>query len=148
MSVVWIDGALLDEAAARVSPFDHGVLTGDGIFETLRVTRSTPFAARRHLERLARSAAGLRLPGLPAPLVREAMDQVVAANGIVEGRIRVTVTGGPSPLGSDRAAVAPTVIVAAGPLPGWPPTTDVVVVPWPRNERSALAGLKTISYAE
>ncbi|MGH9266371.1 MAG: aminotransferase class IV, partial [Acidimicrobiales bacterium] len=41
-----------------------------------------------------------------------------------------------------------TVIVAAGPLPGWPPTTDVVVVPWPRNERSALAGLKTISYAE
>jgi branched-chain amino acid aminotransferase len=30
----------------------------------------------------------------------------------------------------------------------WPATTDVVVVPWPRNERSALAGLKTISYAE
>lgn len=148
MSGVWIDGVLLDEAEARVSPFDHGLLTGDGIFETLRVTRSTPFAARRHLDRLARSAAGLRLPCPPAPLVREAMDQVVAANGIVEGRIRVTVTGGPSPLGSDRAAVAPTVIVAAGPLPGWPPTTDVVVVPWPRNERSALAGLKTISYAE
>lgn len=148
MTVVWIDGSLVDEAEARVSPFDHGLLTGDGIFETLRVTRSTPFAARRHLDRLARSAAGLRLPCPPASLVRSAMDQVTEANGIVEGRVRVTVTGGPSPLGSDRAAVAPTMIVAGGALPDWPATTDVVVVPWPRNERSALAGLKTISYGE
>jgi branched-chain amino acid aminotransferase len=76
------------------------------------------------------------------------MDAVIAANGLHEGRLRITVTGGPSPLGSDRAEVAPTVIVAGGPLPGWPATTDVVTVPWPRNERSALAGLKTISYAE
>ncbi len=30
----------------------------------------------------------------------------------------------------------------------WPPTADVVTVTWPRNERGATAGLKTISYAE
>ena len=30
----------------------------------------------------------------------------------------------------------------------WPPTTSLVTVPWPRNERSAVAGLKTTSYAE
>ena len=29
-----------------------------------------------------------------------------------------------------------------------PPTTAVATVPWPRNERGALAGLKTTSYAE
>ena len=29
-----------------------------------------------------------------------------------------------------------------------PETTTVVTVPWPRNERGALAGLKTTSYAE
>ncbi len=39
-------------------------------------------------------------------------------------------------------------MVAGGPLTEWPDTTDVVVVPWPRNERGALAGLKTISYGE
>jgi branched-chain amino acid aminotransferase len=148
MSVVWIDGALLDDAEARVSPFDHGLLTGDGVFETLRVTRATPFGRRRHLDRLARSAAGLRLPCPPASLVGPAMDDVIRANGIDEGRLRVTVTGGPSPLGSDRAAGGPTVIVAGGPLPDWPPAADVVTVPWPRNERGALAGLKTVSYGE
>ena len=43
---------------------------------------------------------------------------------------------------------APTLIVVADELP--PSATDVAVVtvPWPRNERGALAGLKTTSYAE
>ena len=148
MSTVWIDGALLDEVDSRVSPFDHGLLTGDGVFETLQVVRSRPFAARRHLERLARSTAGMRLPCPPAAVVRAAMDDVIRANAIEQGRLRITVTGGPSLLGSDRAAVAPTVIVAGGPLPAWPPVADVVTSPWPRNERGALAGLKSISYGE
>ncbi|HEX3620735.1 MAG TPA: aminotransferase class IV [Acidimicrobiales bacterium] len=145
---VWVDGALIDASIASVSPFDHGLLTGDGVFETLRVARGRPFAVRRHLDRLARSAEGMRLPSPSADAVRAAMDQVVEANGLVEGRLRVTVTGGPAPLGSDRADVRPTVIVAGGPLPPWPPAADVAVSPWPRNERGALTGLKTISYGE
>ena len=148
MNVVWIDGELLPAAEARVSPFDHAVLTGDGVFETLRVYRGVPFAARRHLDRLARSASGLRLPEPDRDLLRTVMDEVVAANGLVDGRLRITVTGGAGSLGSDRTAVRPTVIVAVGPPTAWPAATDVVVVPWPRNERGALAGLKTVSYAE
>ncbi len=30
----------------------------------------------------------------------------------------------------------------------WGPTEDVCVVPWPRNERGAMVGVKTTSYAE
>jgi branched-chain amino acid aminotransferase len=146
--VVWIDGVLCDEAAARVSPFDHGLLTGDGVFETLKVYGGVPFAARRHLERLEHSCKGLGLACPPAASLRDAMAAVVAANAIELGRLRITVTGGVSPLGSDRGAGGPMVIVAGGPLTPWPPTTDVVVVPWPRNERGALAGLKTTSYGE
>ncbi len=148
MSILWIDGTLFDEAAARVSPFDQGLLTGDGVFETLRVTRSRPFAARRHLDRLARSAAGARLPCPAASVLLAAMAEVIRANGIEEGRLRVTVTGGPSPLATNRDSVEPTVIVASGALPAWPPVADVAIAPWPRNERGALAGIKSISYGE
>jgi branched-chain amino acid aminotransferase len=131
VSAVWIDGRLIEEAEARLSPFDHGLLTGDGVFETLRVYRGVPFAVGRHLDRLARSAAGLRLAAPHEGVLRAAMDAVVAANGLAEGRVRVTVTGGVAP-----------------PIPVRPATALVATVPWPRNERSALAGLKTISYAE
>lgn len=147
-SWVWVDGELLPLERARVSPLDHALLTGDGVFETLRVHRRTPFAVRRHLDRLVRSAQGLRLPVPDLELLREALGQVVEANGLDEGRLRVTVTGGPGSLGSERSGAAPTVIVVGAPLPDWPPATDVVVVPWPRNERGALSGLKTVSYGE
>ena len=148
MSTVWVDGELLPLEQARVSPLDHALLTGDGVFETLRVHRGAPFAVRRHLDRLTRSAAGLRLPAPDLVVLRSALDEVIRANGLEEGRLRVTVTGGPGSLGSDRSGAPPTVIVVGALLPDWPPTTDVVVVPWPRNERGALSGLKTVSYGE
>ena len=146
--MVWIDGVLCGESTARVSPFDHGLLTGDGVFETLKVYGGVPFAARRHLERLEHSCKGLGLACPDASLLRDAMAEVVEANGLNTGRLRITLTGGVSPLGSDRGADGPLVIVAGGPLTPWPAATDVVVVPWPRNERGALAGLKTTSYGE
>ncbi len=145
---VWLDGALVDESQALVSAFDHALLTGDGVFETLRVYRGVPFASGRHLERLAASAAAMRLRCPAASVVQDAMTAVIAANGLAEGRMRITLTGGPSPLGSDRGDAGPTLIVAVGGVPDWPVTTDVVVVPWPRNERGALVGVKTVSYGE
>lgn len=148
MSRVWIDGVLCDESAARVSPFDHGLLTGDGVFETLKVYDGTPFAARRHLERLDASCKGLGLPPADHGVLREAMAAVIEANGFQSGRIRITLTGGVSPLGSERGDGGTLIIVAGGALSPWPDSTDVSVVPWPRNERGALAGLKTTSYGE
>jgi branched-chain amino acid aminotransferase len=150
MSRVWIDGELVDAADARVSPFDHALLTGDGVFETLKYYGGRGvFACGRHLDRLERSAAGLGLTVPDRDALRRAITETAEANvGGEDGRVRVTLTGGPQPLGSDRAAARPTVIVAAAPTTPWPATCDVAVCPWPRNERGATAGLKTVSYAE
>jgi branched-chain amino acid aminotransferase len=145
---VWVGDRLWDEREARISPFDHAVLTGDGVFETLKVAGGVPFALRRHVERLARSAAGLFLPVPDGDVVRTAVNEVVAANGTADGVVRITLTGGPAPLGSERGPEGPTLIVATGPPRGWGPTAAVAVAPWRRNEHGPLAGLKTVSYAE
>jgi branched-chain amino acid aminotransferase len=146
---VWLDGRLVDPADAAVSVFDRGLTVGDGVFETLKVVRGRPFAVRRHLARLHRSAQGL---GLDVPVgdatLRAAVDEVAAATGLELGRVRITLTAGTSPPGSARAPSDPTLVVTATPLAPWPPETTAVTVPWPRNERSAIAGVKTTSYAE
>ena len=146
--IVWIDGELVPIERARVSPLDHGLTVGDGVFETLRVYAGTPFAWRRHLERLRASADALGLPVPDAGELRLAADAVLRANHLDEARLRITVTGGPAPPGSSRArAASPTAFVVAAPMTPSEPTADVVIAPWTRNEHGALAGLKTISYA-
>ncbi|MEU0085363.1 aminodeoxychorismate lyase [Streptomyces sp. NPDC006274] len=145
---VWVGGALSELEDARVSVLDHGMTVGDGIFETVKAVHGRPFALTRHLERLARSAEGLGLPEPDLDEVRRACAAVLAANPMPLGRLRITYTGGLSPLGSDRGADGPTLIVAIGETARRPDTTSVVTVPWTRNERGALTGLKTTSYAE
>ena len=146
--IVWVDGVLADARDARVSPLDQGLLTGDGVFETLRVLDGAPFAPSRHLDRLARAAAGMGLRCPPAADVLDAITAVVAANDLTDGRLRVTITRGVAAYGGDRANATPTVIVTGGPFPAWPAAADVAVAPWPRNERGALAGIKSVSYGE
>lgn len=143
-----MNGALVPLEEAGVSPLDHGLVVGDGVFETLRVYDGVPFAWTRHVKRLDASATGLGLAAPDASALREAADAVLAANNLREARLRITVTGGPAPPGSRRAPVPPTVIVVGFELEPTSATASVMIVPWTRNEGGALAGLKTISYAE
>ena len=149
VEMVWLDGNLVDAADATVSVFDHGLTVGNGVFETLKAIDGRPFATRRHLDRLRRSADGLdlRIPFSDHHL-RDAIAEVLASYDLPLARVRITVTGGPAPLGSDRGEDPPTVVVAVGHLKDSDATAAVCVVPWPRNERGALAGIKTTSYAE
>ena len=145
---IWVNGQLRDSTEATVSVLDHGMTVGDGVFETVKAVEGHPFALGRHLDRLARSAAGLGLPAPDRELVRQACAEVLAANPVPLGRLRITYTGGLAPLGSDRGDTGPTLVVALGPVPHRADTAAVVTVPWTRNEHSAVAGLKTTSYAE
>ncbi|WP_413756368.1 aminotransferase class IV [Streptomyces sp. MMBL 11-3] len=145
---IWLDGGLQDSESARVSAFDHGLTVGDGVFETVKAVEGRPFALTRHLDRLARSAAGLGLPEPDRDEVRRACAAVLDANPMPLGRLRITYTGGHGPLGSDRGEQGPTLLVALGESARRPDSTAVITVPWTRNERGALTGLKTTSYAE
>jgi branched-chain amino acid aminotransferase len=145
---IWLDGALRDTDAARISVFDHGLTVGDGVFETLKAVDGRAFAVTRHLDRLARSARGLGLPEPDLDEVRHACQAVLEADPVPYGRLRITYTGGLSPLGSDRGSARPTLVVALGESRRRADTTAVVTVPWTRNEHGALTGLKTTSYAE
>jgi len=147
--VVWHEGRIVGPTEPLVSATDHGLTVGDGVFETCAVYDGEVFALSRHLARLARSAAGLGLSRPDESRIRAGVTAVLAALPGA-GRLRITVTDGPGPLGSFRDAPdagRQTVIVLAGPAAA-PAPARVARVAWVRNERSAVAGLKTTSYAE
>lgn len=148
--LLYVDGDFHEPRTPLVSALDHGMTVGDGVFETCELLDGRTFALTRHLRRLERSAAGLGLEPPEESRVREAVAAVEErwrAEGGGLGRLRITWTAGYGPLGSDRIAGAGTLVVAAGPVRA-ATAVRVVVVPWVRNERSAIAGLKTTSYAE
>lgn len=145
----WVNGRLLDDPTESALPVsDHGFTVGDGVFESVKVVAGRPFALTRHLERLAVSAAGLGLPEPDPHTVRTGVAAVLEGHDLPLGRLRITYTGGPAPLGSGRGDAPPTLVVVADGLTPWDGSTAVVTVPWPRNQRGAIAGLKTTSYAE
>ena len=145
---IWLNGALAEERDACIAPADHGFLVGDGVFETLRWYDGRPFALDEHLARLE---DGCRITGIPMPARAEldrAAHAVVEANGLRDARMRITVTSGPGPAGLLRGDGPPTVLVVAVALTPWPPTATAVTSSLRRDERSPLAGVKTVSLAE
>lgn len=148
--LVWMSGSLQSSEEMRISPFDHGFTVGNGVFETMICHAGHPFAFSRHYERMERSAAVMGLSLRPRNELLEASLEVLRANDLsaCRARLRITVTGGPAPLGSERGNSNETTLVAASPAAKWNDTEDVIVVSYSRNENGALSGVKSTSYGE
>jgi branched-chain amino acid aminotransferase len=115
---VYLNGRIVPVEEARISPFDHGFLYGDGIFETMRVYGGAVLGFDEHLRRLGRSAAliEMKLP-LSNAQFRAAVVALIEENGFVEATVRITVSRGAGDFGlSPRLCATPTVFIAAVPL--------------------------------
>lgn len=110
MSLLWINGNLIDKADARVSPFDHGFLYGDGVWEHLRIRSGQLVRAANHLKQLFAAAETL---GIDIPLsldeLTAAIEATAKANNRTEGYVRVIVSRGPGTIGADPRKVVPQV---------------------------------------
>jgi len=97
---IWIDGKLVDEADAKITVFDHGLLYGDGVFEGIRIYNSRVFELEAHINRFYESAKVIRLvvPMSKGKLI-SAVEKTVEANGVIDGYIRLVVTRGVGGLG-------------------------------------------------
>jgi len=146
--LIWIDDHLVDASDATVSVFDHGLTVGDGVFETVKAPGLVPLALRRHLDRLVTSATRMGLLPPDPVAVEKATGAVLDAFDGTDARIRITYTAGDGPQGSERVDGPPTLIVSATPLKPMPEEETVAVMPWTRNERGALTGVKSTSYGE
>jgi len=129
-----LNGELVTEREARISPLDRGFIYGDGIYETVLIRHGQPYRLPSHLERLRSSAAIVRidLPLDEAALGAE-IRRVTEANGLEDAALRINVSRGVGDWRlSTNGATRPTVLLSLFPVPGYPPDTygrgwDVVI---------------------
>jgi len=97
---IWLDDKLVDEADAKISVFDHGLLYGDGVFEGIRIYSGRIFELQAHIRRFYDSAKVIRLvvPMSEQKLIK-ATEKTVEANDVIDGYIRLVVTRGVGTLG-------------------------------------------------
>lgn len=151
---IFLGDRLVDEADAKISVFDHGLLYGDGVFEGIRVYGGKVFLHEEHIDRLFESARAIRLEiPLTAERLIRAVEETVAANSIHDGYIRLVVTRGAGGLGLDiRKTANPQIIIIADKISLYPEETytrgmNLVTASTIRNHPAALSPrIKSLNY--
>lgn len=151
---VYIDGQFYDEADAKISVFDHGLLYGDGVFEGIRMYHNRVFKLREHIERLCWSAKAimLNMPLTPEELIAATVESC-RQNNLRDGYIRLVVTRGKGTLGLDpRKCPKASVIIIATTIQLYPEKTyqeglAIATVPTTRNLVNAVnPAIKSLNY--
>ncbi|MGA0777704.1 MAG: D-amino-acid transaminase [Gemmobacter sp.] len=120
--IVYVNGAFVPEAEARVSVFDRGFLMADGVYEVTSVLDGRLIDFAGHAARLRRSLGEL---GMAAPMEDAALlalhREIVARNAVVDGLVYLQVTRG-NPGDRDfaypPADTPPTVVLFTQSKPG------------------------------
>jgi branched-chain amino acid aminotransferase len=132
----------------RLSPGQAGLMSGWGLFTTIRVVDGIPFAFERHWNRLARDAVRIHCPfPFEAERVRGQLGEVLAANNVREGCARIYVIYNQTGFWrSDENFPAVDLVMYSSDLP---PHRDVVRLALREHGRHAgspLAGVKATSW--
>src|SRR5688572_15230151 len=88
MSTVYLNGELVPKERALVPVDDRGFLFADGIYEVSPAYRGAFFRLERHLDRMRKGLAALRIDFDPAPLAA-VHRELLAANQLEDEPISI-----------------------------------------------------------
>ncbi len=149
--IAWIDGRLAETEGA-LDAADRGFTLGDGLFETLATVDGQPLRLPAHLSRFR---AGAEVLGIPVPYsdaaIAAAVGAVLQATNVTEGAVRITMSRGVGARGVlPPERPTPTVVVTAAAMPvgATDPVRLIVAETTRRNDRSPLAGVKSLNYLD
>ncbi|HLI87018.1 MAG TPA: aminotransferase class IV [Bryobacteraceae bacterium] len=140
---------IVEASAPLLSAGQVGLLSGWGVFTTMRVAEGVPFAFERHWARLSRDAAALHvpMPAEPEPVRRRLLD-LIEANRNPNCTLRLVILrNGGGMWEGPSAGRAIDVIALTAKSKVWGASASLEVVPHARYAANAFAGAKMISWA-
>jgi branched-chain amino acid aminotransferase len=126
-----------------------GLLSGWGVFSTLRIVDGVPFAFERHWARMTRDAAALHVE-LPVDreAVRRKLSELIDANGALEATLRLVVVRNQGGLWEGPSSGRPSDLIAlTADSKRWGSAVKLAYVPQARHAANAFAGAKVLSWA-
>jgi branched-chain amino acid aminotransferase len=94
-SIIYVNGEFLNSQDAKISVFDHVILYGDGVFDTLCAWNRAIFKLDEHIDRLYESAHAVKLDIPLSKLeLRKIIIETVRINHLSEAYVKVIVTRG------------------------------------------------------
>ncbi len=117
-ALIYLNGALVPRAEAKVSVFDAGFVVGDGVWEGLRLHKGALLFLGAHMDRLYAGAAAIALDiGLAREALVAEIRRTLKANRFEDGvHLRLMVTRGPK-TGANQdprnALGTPTIVILA-----------------------------------
>ena len=152
--VMYVNGRFAPEDDASISPLDRGFTLADGLFETMVALGDRVFRMEDHLARMQRGAEALRIPLPPAEELAGIVLESIGRNGYPGSVARLTISRGiDRGRGLDApAAIDPSVVARVAPWQGPPDSLPqgrrLAFLEIPRNDRSPLSRIKSLSYVE
>jgi branched-chain amino acid aminotransferase len=142
------NGQVLPIEQARLSPGQAGLLSGWGLFTTLRVYHGEPFAFERHWRRLEKDAGRTRLPFPFDPAqVRVSLMDLIGRNEVREGTARIYAIYNKVGFwqSSEQLPQVDLLLYTAG-LPSYREPVRLCLAEHARHAASPLAGVKVTSW--
>jgi len=119
---LYLNGEIVEESRAHLSPFDRGFLWGDGVYEITPCFNGVAFRLEDHLDRLFRSLRYVQIePPLSPQQMEEATNSVLAANSALLDSSPICklghwITRGEDPLGTSTPHAGATVCIICWPV--------------------------------
>ncbi len=148
-SFVLLNGRIGDAGAPLIAAGQFALLSGWGVFSTLRVAGGIPFAFERHWDRMERDAAKLRVP---FPQDRESVYgsilKLIEANGAKEAALRIVVARNHGGVWNGVAESSANWIALTMELRDWGQGARLTVCPNARYSGGRFRGVKSTSCGE
>src|SRR5580658_7086709 len=146
--IIFHNGRLLPVENVRLSPGQSGLMSGWGLFTTMRVAEGIPFAYERHWKRRTRDAEKTHCPfPWSEETVLAQLHGVLRANNVREGCARIYAMA--NQIGywrSDEKMPASDLLICSADLPAHHEPVRLALREHGRHAASPLAGVKVTSW--
>ncbi|MBY0281838.1 MAG: aminotransferase class IV [Alphaproteobacteria bacterium] len=145
---VLLNGEVLSNEAATISPFDRGFLLGDGVFTTLLAKEGHLECFEAHLKRLKQATKTFSLPE-PSTGLQNQILKLLESNYLTKelAAVRITITRGIGGRGiSPPETPSPTTLITATPYKKPTSPLKVMISSIKREKTYPLCQIKHLGY--